>query len=36
VRLQTETLDRLAARKAAGSHHNFDDCVRALLDGEPA
>jgi hypothetical protein len=34
VRLQTETLDRLAARKAAGSHHSFDDCVGALLDAE--
>ena len=34
VRLQTDTLDRLAARKASGSHHDFDDCVRALLDAE--
>ncbi len=34
VRLAPGTLDLLAARKAAGSHHSFDDCVRALLDGE--
>lgn len=32
VRLQTDTLDALAARKAARSHHSFDDCVRALLE----
>jgi Family of unknown function (DUF6084) len=35
VRLQTETLDALAARKAAGSHHSFDDCVRELLEKAP-
>lgn len=34
IRLQTATLDALAARKAAGGHHSFDDCVRALLDAE--
>lgn len=32
VRLQTDTLDALAARKAAGGHHSFDDCVRAMLE----
>ena len=31
VRVQTETLDALAARKAAGGHHSFDDTIRALL-----
>ena len=35
VRLQTGTLDALAARKAAGAHHSFDDCVRALLEEAP-
>jgi hypothetical protein len=32
VRLQTDTLDALAARKAAGGHHDYDACVRALLE----
>ena len=31
VRLQTETLDALAARKAQRGDHSFDDTVRALL-----
>jgi hypothetical protein len=31
VRLQTETLEALAARKAADGHHSFDDLVRELL-----
>ena len=31
VRLQTETLDALAARKAARGDHSFDDTVRELL-----
>jgi len=31
VRVQTETLDALAERKAAGGHHSFDDTIRALL-----
>jgi hypothetical protein len=31
VRLQTETLDALAARKAERGDHSFDDTVRALL-----
>ena len=35
VRLHTDTLDALAARKAAGSHHSFDDCVRTLLGEAP-
>lgn len=32
VRLAPETLDRLAAAKAAGGHRSFDDAVSALLD----
>ena len=35
VRLQTDTLDALAARKAVRSHHSFDDCVRTLLEETP-
>lgn len=35
VRLTTETLDALAARKAAGGHHSFDACVRAMLEERP-
>ena len=31
VRLQTETLDALATRKAQRGDHSFDDTVRALL-----
>jgi hypothetical protein len=31
VRLRTETLDALAARKAAGGHHSFDAVVEELL-----
>jgi hypothetical protein len=31
VRLQTETLDALAARKAAGGHHSFDAVIAELL-----
>jgi Family of unknown function (DUF6084) len=31
VRLETSTLDALAARKAAGGHHSFDALVRELL-----
>ena len=31
VRLQTETLDALASRKAQRGDHSFDDTVRALL-----
>jgi hypothetical protein len=31
VRLQTETLDALAARKARRGDHSFDDTVRGLL-----
>lgn len=31
VRLRTETLDALAARKAAGSHHSFDATIEELL-----
>jgi len=31
VRVQTETLDALAARKAAAGHHTFDDLIRELL-----
>jgi len=31
VRLQTETLDELATRKAQRGDHSFDDTVRALL-----
>lgn len=34
IRLAPETLDRLAARKAAGGDHAFDDTVRALLEHE--
>ncbi len=36
VRLAPETLDRLAARKAAGGHFCFDDCVGELLETEQA
>jgi len=32
VRLTPETLDRLAAHKAAGGHFSFDDCVAGMLD----
>jgi acetyl esterase/lipase len=31
VRLQTETLDALARRKAEHGDHTFDDTVRGLL-----
>jgi hypothetical protein len=31
VRLQTETLDALAARKAATGHHSFDALIAELL-----
>ena len=31
VRVETETLDRLAERKAAGGHHSFDGLIRELL-----
>jgi hypothetical protein len=31
VRVQSETLDALAARKAAAGHHSFDDLLRELL-----
>ena len=31
VRLETATLEALAARKAAGGHHSFDALVRELL-----
>lgn len=34
VRLHTDTLDALDARKTAGGHHSFDACVGALLTGE--
>jgi hypothetical protein len=34
VRLQTETLDRLAARKARSGLQTLDACVADLLDGE--
>lgn len=33
VRLQTETLDTLAARKAADGHHSFDALIAELLRG---
>lgn len=32
VRLRTDTLDALAARKAAGGFHDYDACVGALLE----
>jgi hypothetical protein len=32
VRLQTETLEGLAARKAQRGDHSFDDTVRGLLE----
>ena len=31
VRVQADTLDALAARKAAAGHHSFDDLLRELL-----
>ena len=31
VRVQADTLDALAARKAAAGHHSFDDLIRELL-----
>jgi hypothetical protein len=31
VRVQTETLELLAQRKARGSHHSFDSVIRELL-----
>jgi hypothetical protein len=31
IRVQSETLDALAARKAAAGHHSFDDLIRELL-----
>jgi len=34
VRLSPQTLDRLAARKAADGHFSFDDCVAGLLAEE--
>jgi hypothetical protein len=35
VRLGTDTLDALAARKAAGGHHSYDALVADLLEGAP-
>jgi hypothetical protein len=32
IRVTTETLDALAARKADGGHHSYDDLIRGLLD----
>jgi hypothetical protein len=33
IRLAPETLEALAARRAAGGHHSFDGAVAALLEG---